>query len=190
MAIHSETAALTPTITVDSAAIKRAERVRLYLLRPEDFKKAISAARRTSFDRATASIPPVRDHLMIREGVWETTVTADYMFFLQDEHAVTVWWDEVAAWGLTHKDIMITKARDGRVIIPIAGVPDELVTFIRHGLFATKAPKRRIGAGGNVPKFSEARTGEKIVQFVLLGVGMLVLLLSVLILGIGALSDL
>lgn len=67
MAIHSETAALTPTITVDSAAIKRAERVRLYLLRPEDFKKANSAVRRTSFDRATASIPPVRDHLMIRE---------------------------------------------------------------------------------------------------------------------------
>lgn len=170
---------------VDAAAIGRADKVRMNLLRPAEFKKANAKAAAAglaggaALAAATASIPSVRDYLIVREGMWQIAVVGEGLAFRQGQQTVVVRWGEVAAWALSSKDIMITTTADGRVIIPIAGVPDPMVEVIRQALMATKAPKRRIAAGGNVTKFSEAGIGEKIVQTVLVGAGVLVLLFAI-----------
>ena len=185
MATKSGKSALTAAVTVDAAAVRRADKVRMNLLRPAEFKKANAKAAAAglaggaALAAATASIPSVLERLVVSEGEWEMTVTGEGLVFRQGRHSVAVRWVEVAAWGLSSKDLMITTTADGRVIIPIAGVPDPMVEVIRQALVATKAPKRRIAAGGNVTKFSEAGIGEKIVQTVLVGAGVLVILFAI-----------
>lgn len=185
VAITSGTAALTANISVDTAAIKRADKVRMNLLRPAEFKKANAKAAAAglaggaAFAAATASIPSVRERLIVGEGQWEMSVQGEGLVFRQGQQSVVVRWGDIAAWGLSSKDLMITTNADGRVIAPISAVPDQIVQVIREGLLATKAPKRRIGVGGNVSKFSDAGMGEKIVQGVVVVVGGLVLLFAV-----------
>lgn len=185
MARTSATTGIVASITVDAAAIGRAEKVRMNLLRPAEFKKANAKAAAAgvvggaALAAVTASIPPVRDYLIVREGVWEMAVVGEGLVFRQGPQTVVVRWGDVAAWALSSKDLMITTTADGRVIIPIAGVPDDVVQVIRQGLLATKTPKRRIAVGGNVSKFSEAGLGEKIAQVVIVGVGVLVLLFAI-----------
>ena len=116
------------------------------------------------------------------------SVVAEGLVFRQAQQTVVVGWGDVAAWGLSSKDLMITTNRDDRVIVPIREVPDQIVQVIRQALVHTKAPKRRIGVGGNVSKFSEAGIGEKIVQGVLVVVGVLVLLFAIAVFALVGLS--
>ena len=88
------------------------------------------------------------------------SVIGDGLAFAGAAQNVLIRWDDVAVWTLSKKYLMISTNLNGRVIIPLAGVPEPVVEVITDALRATKAPKRRISAGGNVTKFSDAGRGE------------------------------
>ena len=187
MATNTNMATLTATITVDGASIKRADKVRLNLLRPAEYKRAQAkqvaggAAGGAAMGAVLASIPSVRERLLVPEGSWQMSIAGEGLTFCEGERHVVVPWGDVVAWGISTKDVMITTAEDGRAIIPIASVDTQLLEVLKQALVATKAPKRRVGVGGNVTKFKDAGLGEKLVQIVLVCLGVFVLLFAVLV---------
>jgi len=179
-------------VQIDEAAITRADRFRESLLLPEESRRYRSKSFAGGFlgglvggtvvaASMKASLPAVRDYLIVRPGQWQMSITGEGLLFTRSDERVLVRWSDVVVWAKSKFDLMIATKRNGRVVIPTAGLPDQIVNLVVEALSATKATKRKATAKGQIGKFGDIGTGEKIVRVIVLSVGGVVLLLSALI---------
>ena len=91
-------------------------------------------------------------------------------------------WSDIVVWARSKKDFVLSTRRNGRVVIPLGSLPKPMVDVISGALVTAKVTRRRISRTGNVAKFSDAGPIEKVVQVVLVTLGLLALAFMALVL--------
>ena len=184
---------LSAVVVVDEACLDRADRVREAMLLPDDYrrlnaKKAAAGAVGGLVGAAIAtSVKPVyvhaiRDQLVVGQGQWQLDVVGEGLLFRRQYEQVLVKWSDIAVWAMSKKDFVLSTRRNGRVVIPLGSLPKPMVDVISGALVAAKVTRRRISRTGNVAKFSDAGPIEKVVQVVLVTLGLLALAFMALVL--------
>ncbi len=184
---------LSAVVVVDEACLDRADRVREAMLLPDDYRRhntkmaAAGAVGGVVGAAIATSVKPVyvhaiRDQLVVGQGQWQLDVVGEGLLFRRQYEQVLVKWSDIAVWAMSKKDFVLSTRRNGRVVIPLGSLPKPMVDVISGALVVAKAPRRRISRTGNVAKFSDAGPTEKVVQVVLVTLGLLALAFMALVL--------